>query len=476
MPLLVVLVGVPLIIWGERFPVNGGWGFDGLNYGKWAVNFEGWIFGKKMEAYYIGKVLPSGILHYTLRLFDVEMTRMSIVRAFQVYNLLVLTLAAFTWSRIARRLALSEHANWFGFVGLFVNFAILKSALYNPLTINPSGFLLGMGLFYAYLARNQILLVVICCLGAFTWPSLLPTGMILFVFPRTDTPVQRAPFGLNALAGFLAAVAALWLIDYFFFEKSYGIFNQAYSPHISHSFIYLSTAAALVFVFFSISQLLDARYLYRVSSSVTRRNILRVAIRIAIALALYEGARATYRHFGPVGPGPGLEFYYAQIIFGAVMRPLQFLVAHVVIFGPVIAFAVLRWRVICRRMQGMGPGLVLFMLTLLVQAISAQGRQLLPYLPFVVGFTALAWENDLPKLRLAFFSTLCFLYSKIWFPINAVELRGDSRQFPFQRFFMNHGPWMNATMYLAQGAAVLLTFLFLYSVFRERSNESEAAQ
>jgi hypothetical protein len=471
MPLLIVVVGIPLIIWGERFPIGGGWGYDGQNYGKWATDFSKWIFGKKMEAYYISKCLPSAIIHYTMRLFDVELTRMSVIRAFQIYNLIVLALAAFTWARVAHRIRLGEIATWFGFLALFVNFPFLKAGLYNPLTINPSGLLLGMAMFYAFLARKQILLVVIGCLGAYTWPTVLATGMILFVFPRRDSEAgaeaKPAPYGLNELAGLLAAIAALLLVDYFWFDRSYEVFNNAYARHVSASFVYLSTACALVFLFFSVSRLLDRRAVYLPSTYITRETALGVAIRLVIAITLYKAAQYSYSYLGPRGPGPTLEFYYAQLIFGAIIRPLQFLVAHVVLFGPVIVFIVLRWKQICERVHTMGPGLVLFMLTLLLQAITSQGRQLIPYMPFVVGLTALVWKDDLPRLKLTVFAALCFLYSKIWFPISAVKLQGNPREWPLQRFFMNHGPWMNVTMYVVQGAFVLLTFLFIYFTFRD---------
>ena len=483
MPLLVVAIGVPLILWGERFPIGGGWGYDGQNYGKWAVDFDKWIFGKKMEAYYIGKALPSGIIHCALRLFDVERTRMAVTRAFQIYNVIVLALAAFTWTRVARRLALTELATWFGFVALFMSFPFLKSALYNPLTINPSGFLLGMVLLYAYLARNQWLVVAVCCLGAYTWPTLLPAGMILFVVPRPtpagaatgDAPLPSAapaPFGLASVAGLLGALGALLLIEYYAVDRSYALFNRAYAPHISDSFVYLSSACALVFVYFSIRDLTDCRALYRPSSYITRATALGVATRLAVAVALFVAARASYSYLGPRGHGPDLEFYYAQVIFGAVIRPLQFLVAHVVLFGPIVVLVVLRWRQICARLHALGPGLVLFVGTLLLQAISAQGRQLIPYVPCVVGVALVAWQDDLPRIKLPLFASLCFLYSKIWFPINAVELHGDPRRFPLQRFFMNHGPWMNVTMYLAQGAAVVLTFLLLDVIARDSPGAS----
>ncbi len=466
MPLLVVVVGLPLIIWGERYTMGGGWGHDGQNYGKWATDFSKWVLGKKMEAYYVGRVLPSAIIHYSLRLLDIELTRINIIRAFQIFNLLVLMIAALSWTGIARRLELGRLATWVGFIAIFVNFPFLKSALYNPLTLNPSALMLGMVVFYAYLARNQILLVAICCVGAFIWPTVLPTGMLLFVFPRRELAVERARLGLNQLVGLAAVVFLLWVINYYYFDKSFEVFNKAHAPHISASFVYLSVVCVVVFAFFAIAQLADLRALYRPSSYVSRSTWLGVAIRAVIAVALFMAARRTYQHFGPLGSGPTLEFYYGQVIFGALVRPLQFLVSHVVLFGPIVILVVLRWRDICRRMHGYGIGLVLFMLTLMLQAISAQSRQMIPYLPVLVGFAVLAWEEELPRLKVELFAALCFLYSKIWFPINVVKLHGSPRHWPLQRFFMNHGPWMNLTMYIVQGAFVLLTFMYIYFLFR----------
>jgi hypothetical protein len=121
----------------------------------------------------------------------------------------------------------------------------------------------------------------------------------------------------------------------------------------------------------------------------------------------------------------------------------------------------------------MGPGLVLFMLTLLLQAVNAQSRQMLNYVPFVVAFTALAWDRDIKRLDVRVFAAVCFVYSKIWFPINLVPLKGPPRQWPMQRYFMSHGPWMNAEMYIVQGAVVLLTFLYLPRLFSRPASRAE---
>jgi hypothetical protein len=72
--------------------------------------------------------------------------------------------------------------------------------------------------------------------------------------------------------------------------------------------------------------------------------------------------------------------------------------------------------------------------------------------------------------------------SKVWFLLNNNEGyppmqldKNGSMGFPYQKLWMNFGPWMNEQMYYVQGAVMLLfmTILFftLYKVERNDVNK-----
>ena len=51
--------------------------------------------------------------------------------------------------------------------------------------------------------------------------------------------------------------------------------------------------------------------------------------------------------------------------------------------------------------------------------------------------------------------------------MNTVDpMGGDLLQFPFQYFFMNHGPWMSNQMYIVQGIFVLATGIILFVMIK----------
>src|SRR5579862_9541368 len=119
---------------GERVAVNGGLGWDGVIYAGWAKDFHEEVFVKRVDPYYIQRILPAAVVHYSLRGLQVARTPENILAAFGLLNVALITLIAWLWCRIARELAISPAGRWLGFVGFFVNYIILKHTFFCPVT------------------------------------------------------------------------------------------------------------------------------------------------------------------------------------------------------------------------------------------------------------------------------------------------------------------------------------------------------
>ncbi len=92
---------------------------------------------------------------------------------------------------IAEELDLHQSGLWFGFVGIFVNFAFFKYAWYYPVLTDVSAAALSLAMLLFYLRRRQLPLVIVTLMGAYTWPTLIYIGLFLLMFPRESIVEQK---------------------------------------------------------------------------------------------------------------------------------------------------------------------------------------------------------------------------------------------------------------------------------------------
>jgi hypothetical protein len=141
-------------------------------------------------------------------------------------------------------------------------------------------------------------------------------------------------------------------------------------------------------------------------------------------------------------------------------HPLLFAVAHVVYLGPIILLMVFYWRTISHTVLGHGPGAMLFVAAAICISLNPASRYLSPVYPFLVAMTAQALDKvQLSRSFYVFFAVASFIVSKAWLRIDPGRSDngfGESYlEFPWQWYFMNHGPEMSASMYLVQGTLIV---------------------
>jgi hypothetical protein len=90
--------------------------------------------------------------------------------------------------------------------------------------------------------------------------------------------------------------------------------------------------------------------------------------------------------------------------------------------------------------------------------------------PFVVAFTVKSMEGcQLPKLFSMVMLALSLVFSKIFFILNQFPFKGRYLDFPFQYYYMNHGPWMSKIAYLYQGGAVIVAAAVLFYFLQNKN-------
>jgi hypothetical protein len=467
-----VLVGAALVLTltclltVERVQVGNGFGWDGVVYGNWARHFYEEVVVTRVDAYHVQRILPAAVVHYSMRLLGVRRTDAAILRAFGLYAVAMLTLAAWAWCGIARKLELSLAGKWLGFVGLFVNYTALKYVYYVPAGTEATAYALGTLMLWAYLCDRPLALAVMILLGAFDWPACLQVGVLLLIFPHTDPSprgIRSVPRAVPvAAAGVLTAAAAVWMyavlrtpptLQNVFVEPQY---IDPYRPALP-----LSAAISLAYLCLGAFPLLDWDRLYDLRWLFARRHVLSAMLVGAGALILQAAQRA----LSVPAPFEPLSVVLRQTVFASVVEPAVFLVAHIAFFGPMFLLVMFLWKETCRHLHDAGMGVTLAVFLGLLLSLNSQSRFLINMFPLLLPFVVKAADArrwGAAPYALMLLSSVAL--SKVWFTINTGPFTGRLHEFPDQGLFMTHGPWISPKMYAVQGALFLVLGAVMYGV------------
>lgn len=445
----------------ERIPVNGGLGSDGVKYGAWSRDFYGTVIATGQDDYNIQRVLPSAVVHYTLRLLRIPLTDRHIIRTFGAFNVLLLSVMAWIWCLVVDELAISPRGKWLGCVGLFVNYAVLKWTFYYPVLTDVWAYCFGMTILYFYLSRRTVGLCAATLLGAFVWPTLLYLGALLLLFPRQragDAERAPAPYRLNTVLALTAGGVLVIALRH--------LFRTAYSPNNGNvgpvrEVMNLSIAVSFFYLFFAARAVLNWDRLFNPHHILSRLRVSTCLLTLAVLLGVkyLQTSWSTHQHTF------GLRDYFPVIVFTSALKPGLFYVGHVVFYGPVFLLALFLWRPVCGLVHAQGLGLTLCVIFNLFLSLDAESRHIFHVVPVIVAFVvkavdALAWSD----WHYGLVAGLSAFFSKVWLTINTGPFRGSTLAYPDQLYYMSVGPWMSDEMYLIHGAAVLVAGYVLYSV------------
>jgi hypothetical protein len=455
----------------ERVPVHGGFGWDGVLYGAWARDFYHEIVVTRVDAYYVQRILPAAVVHYSLRLLTVPRSDAAILRTFGLYAVALLTLAAWAWCCIARKLELSPAGKWLGFVGLFVNYIALKYVHYVPAGTEATAYTLGLFMLSSYLYDRRVGLALLTLLGAFAWPAAIYVGALLLIFPHVDaasglpaSPPRIVPFCVATAITVVAGVG-IWIatgapptVENVFVEPEY---IQPYRPALL-----LSLLVSLTYLGLGSFPLLNSSRLYDLRWLLSKRHLLSAGSVIAAMLAVATVQRQLSR---PAAFAPTIVLL-RQTAYASVARPGIFLVAHVAFYGPMFLVTIFLWKKTCRHLHEAGTGLALAVLLGLLLSLNSQSRYVINIFPLMLPFVIKATDTlgwGAAPYTLITCSSVAL--SKIWFTINTGPFQGRLYEFPDQGLFMTHGPWISPTMYALQGGCFLVLAAVLCRVCFSRS-------
>jgi hypothetical protein len=463
--LLLILLGIQTAgLFSEHIPVNKEMGWDGKNYGELTVWFEDLAKTKQIDSYQYQRVLTPAIIHYTCRMFHIPLSIETVPFIYGVYNFILLAAAALLFFAICTQLSIHRNIEVIGFAALFFNYFALKNTPYYPVLTDVSAFFMGMLLCYCFVKRSNIGMGITLLLGHFTFPLFLLSSLPLFVNIRTNAFTAK----LNT--------ALLFKILAAFFILVYLVVLTLMLTHPDLLLIPKYTMQINMYLL-PVSIILVLVYMWRLLNTLGKAPIQKAEFNTQSLLLKMAGAfvfMIVCSYFIRSISIPEEVFtpkvFLMNVFQQSIDNPLVFLVSHTIYLGPAIILIVLFYKRFVNTLMQTGDSAIVYFLIAAVLSLGSETRQFLHFYPFMV-IMLLLGINDLNVTRkqLIIFVLLSLVCSKCWLPINAPEIfeHYDFMNFPDQRYFMNHGPFMSDQSYFINLAIVSVSALIIIFLFRK---------
>ncbi len=522
MPLLVLVYGLAYFHKGEVLALNYGGGWDGTSYVYLAAAPPNEV---KTDAYRSQRILPTLVVRAGAEIvqryvsdpnvlfgdlfyrwfygskaeYDKKPNPSLAVEAivvyfFMWYSLGVLVLCGLLWAGIAFAAQLSFAARWLGFIGIMGNFAVMKMTLFYPTLTDLTALFLGLLALFGYVAKHQWLVLPAALAGLLTWPTAFPLAAILFLFPLTTLPgaqsstakehrKEEAFFTQSRVIALVVAAFVGILTAYFL------LFQKLRFPGVEESQGFIAIVGIIfqmAYVALSVERLLrvvqEEQIVSRFQAYYRQSSVyLPIVIRACMLVAIWGlGWYLRQGYINYAAPSPlNTEIFLAGSFSVSVSKPLLNIVATCAYFGPIIALFLVLYVPIVRTIGKFGLGLpILVVGTVFLASIMTESRQLINLFPCLVFAVAVTIDRTFKSstvgttLLLTTTGVIGILGSKIWLPLNFPGLQefvmkgGSYTEFPMQRYFMSHGPWMTWESYWWQAPIVTAVVLLLAFVLR----------
>ncbi len=487
-PLLLLIYGLFSLLCGPVIPVASGFGWDGVEYGRIAMNFENLI--GHLDSYRAGRVFPGVLIFYIFKVFYLSFDTASILLGFQLYYVIILVASSIIWVLIAKQLRLTSISKWIGFIALFINYPMLNFHFYYSALTDGTAFFIGLFMLYAYLKKYNAWLLIFTMLAFFTWPTGIIIGFILFIYGNIEnnfyslkpkkinlffillilSPLFIKLLALN-LTGELKHLIVLANLDGKIFHKFSK--PQDYTPvNIDY---FLNSLVVILYIFLLYWSILkNFDFFGFIKAHFTKTIFFKILISACIFFVLIFLKSLLY---SPVLNTLTFSDYVKAVIEAAIRLPVLYLVAHVSYWGPIIILLIIFFKEFVTHLKKDYLPVTLGFLFTVLFSINPESRPIINFYPFIV--VVLIQAIDFSRIKnLKLFSFLfifvSLLYSKIWLRISIPSsnfpesINTDFDKFPMQWYFMNFGWYMNYQMYVLHAFfAGLFFIMFLFVCKRE---------
>jgi len=461
LPVTVVMPSVALLLFAafttlaEKIPLRNGLGYDGVGYAAIARNIGALLTGSlPLDALTFNRFLPSLLCGLTLHGLGISPTDQAIVAFFAIYNMLLLTAGAFLWASISTLSGFSVRGCWLGFLAIFCSHASLKYNIYYSVITDVTALSLGLVMLWAFLQRRNLLVAVATVLGSATWPTLLPVGLLLLVFPAR--PMPPSPPAPRRTALFLTML--LLLVSGCYLHLPDSLQPGTVAPLAGAAVLVVVIVPALFLLcntatFFSLRTLLPVLSPWRL--------LFAGGLTVAVLVTLRE---ITGNNSSILTLATG---YFFQIIQIGLRFPGEFLIAHTLYYGPWVLLLVLHFSTAAQVARNTGLGMVLVCALAVVQSITPLSRQLIAVMPFLAFLCVAAMDKQPCLMRrfLFWFAVVSLIVSKAWMRFST-DPGNPEGTFSFDWYVSSTGAWMTFPFYWIQGLFVAALTCWLWMLCR----------
>ena len=492
-PLVILFWSLFSLIFIPIIPIASGFGWDGVFYGKVAMNFQNMI--GNIDSYHANRVFPGALIHYLIRLFGLPLNLKSALIGYQIYNIVIIVGSSVFWILIAKCLLLNQFAKWIGFCALFINYPLLNLHFYYPASTDGTAFFIGVIMLYSNLKRNNILLLTVTMFSFFCWPAGVIVGFVLFIYSNADDFIWFNKQKNNSVYVFLLLLSPFLVFIGFNFEgeikhliilsgldgkivRKFGN-PESYTPV---SIIQLLNAILisiyLITMFWFVLKNFDIPKF--ISSNCKKQIISKLLIMLFVFLILIILKRVIY---SPSLPALTPIRYFSAYFTGLNVRfPLQFISCQITYWGPSIILLIIFFKDFVTQLQKFSlPFVFVFLFTVLF-SINSEGRPIINFYPFII--VILLKAIDFSKFRskkifAILFVFVSLLYSKVWLtfklPMSVFpdSIGIDLDKFPMQWLFMNFGLFTNADMYLLHSIVAIIFFGIFWFIIKKQLQQIE---
>lgn len=471
--LLIFLILLLLFLMNpETIPAGGGFGYDGVIYGKMVSDIDTMISGGELSEYYAQRTLPSLIVRTALNTLNIPIETESIINGFRVFNCTLMMISVLFWVAISQRIHLTSEGFWVGIIGLILIYPNAKQIFYYPVLTDTFAFTIGLAMIWAHLSSRTLLLAVIAVVGSFAWQMSAFIGMALVASslieleplqkPEPDQRGNRIILAIISLAALLSlTISILYIFDfralqqYFPFDPSIRILTNIPTLAISACFItYL---------------MINVIYMrWHISFEISRVASVIISLCAIALIPSYIIKLIANPEIPPPGISGYTEILKALLVLrvreGLIFLPL---VSHTVFYGPVFLLLLVLWRKSSSTTRELGVGFVFTISLFIFLSVFSESRFTFMLWPFAVTVVCkVVSDHQLPQPTLYLVILSAIGLSKAWLVINQGTWPTPDYEaiyeWPKSIYFSSNGPWMSVNNYALQGAISLIIFILLY--------------
>ena len=466
---------VSISFFGERITLNNGLGYDGSTRFAPAVRtYKEKILDRTIDSYYLQRLIPSILVDVICKSIGLDVSvDKNIVIGFEILNLIALLTSIFIFLKISIYFQISPILEVLFFIFLFVNLPNLKVLFTNPVTTDGLAFCLGMGLVYGLFCKKKIILFLSLLFGSFTFPSFFYIGLIVLVFWNIDNIpsyfLTKRLFSklvfLSPLIGsigiaFSLGLLLLWKGQWIsmFYSLKYQLPNKVLIlPSIILAIIYLYYILRVLVVKYNFDNIHLRGSKMSIFSKKLFSNIISAIILYILfsyLLSFYRPARLT------------LESYLTTLAFFPIVNPFNFLVNHLIYYGPVIFLLILFYKKTTLFLSDLGLTHVFIFIIFSIMALNSESRRYINVFPFYVIVVMLSIRKLNFNINdILFFGISSLIMSRIWYQFyidGTFNPSNEILEFPMQRFMMASGPWTSTFSYFIHLSFSIVLFYLIY--------------